>query len=185
MKKGNLFFYLLFVFPFSLYGQKTIASDSVLYHYKSGKDSIRVIVKESGKSQRIAYFEDGNIERISLHGRWMYKGSRIYYSDGKLKARSKCGIWTRRSKRWDEQGRIIAKSRTHPWYSTSHTTKEKKIHRDSITGQIVKIEKTKNNVACFGGRGYTKDILITFDASGKRIGRKNLLRKQKKVRDPG
>lgn len=179
MRKTNLtFYFIIFAFQINLYGQKTIASDSVLYHYTSGKDSVRVITK-NGKTQRISYYENGNIEHISLRGRWMYRGSRAYYPDGKAQYRSKSWIILRRTKEWDKQGRIIKKTRTLPAFSTSHTTKSKKNYRDSITGQKNKIEKTKYNIACFGGRGYTKDILITFDANGKRISRENLLPKQK------
>jgi hypothetical protein len=62
-----------------------------------------------------------------------------------------------------------------PKKSTSYTKRGKIIYTDSLTGQLVKVKKYREKVHCFGG-SHRKNIEITYDSTGKRIERKNLLR---------
>lgn len=63
----------------------------------------------------------------------------------------------------------------YPKRSTSYTKRGKIVYTDSLTGQLVKVRKYREKVHCFGG-GQRRCIEITYDSTGKRIERKNLLR---------
>lgn len=65
--------------------------------------------------------------------------------------------------------------RHYPKRSTSYNKKGKIVYLDSITGQLVNIEKYIKKITDVGTKNK-KDILITYDSTGKRISRENLLR---------
>jgi len=63
----------------------------------------------------------------------------------------------------------------YPRKSTSYIRKGKVVYTDSLTGRLVKVEKYKTKNGCWRNEPV-RHILITFDSTGKRLSRENLLR---------
>lgn len=84
--------------------------------------------------------------------------SGVYYSDGMT---------------------VTDKSRCFPRWSTTYTARGKKIYTDSITGTRVMIVKYRTKNSCWS-QDRKRLIEITFDSTGKRTGRENVLRTQRK-----
>lgn len=170
MNKGKLtkllLYLTLFLFNLCAVGQSN-ALDTILYKFRNGKDSVRVISCGLRKYKSITYFENGNVSSVSYRiGKRGKYGSYSFYASGKPQHRSKEGLFrTLREKEWDEQGRLIGKRKIRPFGSTTHHQRyfEKTYN---IHGQLIKYEYMREVVACFGGE-IKKNIVIEYDDKGK------------------
>lgn len=119
-KTAVLFFFTLLLIATEGFSQKP---DTVLYRYAGGKDSVREVNRDSRKEKRVYVYESGNPSFISYYNMLGRYRSRGYFEDGKRQSRSNLGIFRRvlRSKAWDEDGRVLRRSRQYPFGSTSYT----------------------------------------------------------------
>lgn len=67
-----------------------------------------------------------------------------------------------------------------PRWSTTYTIRGRVVYTDSITGRKVKVVKYRDKNSCFS-HDERKRIEITYDSTGKRTGRENVLRKERKA----
>jgi hypothetical protein len=161
--------------------------DSVLFRYKSGKDSVKILEQGKRREKYVRYYENGNPLYISWSGIAGKYHSRSYYEDGSRRTRSNCSIFNvLHGTGWDEKGRRTRRSRQHPFSSTSYTRVERE-RTFSASGRKIKYEFRKEGIGCYGGKGMIRSRVIEYDERGRvtrkeRKGRKKI-REEKQERE--
>jgi hypothetical protein len=85
----------------------------------------------------------------------------------------------RSSVRYENGLRLTVSCVYHPKRSTSYTERGTIVYTDSVTGQLVKKVKYKSKIGCWHFE-RKKWVLITYDSTGKRIDRENVLRSKRR-----
>lgn len=82
---------------------------------------------------------------------------------------------------WYSDGqKVKATGISCPRWSTTYTIRGRVVYTDSITGRKMKVVKYRDKNSCFS-HDERKRIEITYDSTGKRIGRENVLRQERKA----
>ncbi|HKC69495.1 MAG TPA: hypothetical protein VKG26_14765 [Bacteroidia bacterium] len=96
---------------------------------------------------------------------------RSYFLNGKKQRVSKCNLFNvLHGKTWNEQGKLISKTKQHPFPSTSYiiVTREKTYNQKGV---LIKYEYEKKSVSCFGGK-IKRSKIIEYNDEGKRVPQK-------------
>lgn len=92
--------------------------------------------------------------------------SRCYFKTGKKHYRGNRNIFrVLHSKTWDEEGKLIRKSKTYPFGSTSYTqTCGEKTY--DVNGHLIKYEFTKDFISCFRSPKIIRRKIVEYDDKG-------------------
>jgi hypothetical protein len=115
-------------------------------------------------------YNEKNVTCTSSHGWPVRYKTKCYYESGKRRRTGKSNIFrVFHGKTWDEEGRLIRRSRQYPFGSTSYKYigREKTYNRQGV---LIKYRYIKERVACFGG-GIIKEKVIEYDEKGKVLSR--------------
>jgi hypothetical protein len=163
--KQILFYLICLCFTINTIGQNISKPDSVLYDTLNPK--LKLVYKLIGDGKDSYYY-------TSYYDSAKRRQTRSIYLDGKKRSRGSCNIFrTLKTKTWDKQGRIISKSKQHPFGSTSytHVTLKKTYNTE---GHLIQYKRVKYHVSCFEFRGVYKYKIIDYDTSGKKISKKKM-----------